>query len=350
MAAIFAAVPSASFAETVYYVDGRGSDKASGLSRADALRTPHQAVALSKASRGQSQIVISGDIWIDRPIRVGHDSGVTAIRSDNRRRASLTARGKVSAAIVVERPNVEITGLTIADFHRDGILIKNVRGAVIRSNIIRRTRSDGWSQAAIHLTGNVSDAVIDRNVVQDADYSGIQIDTSFTSDVSNISITRNIVERTCQVVADCGAIYLNDRARKSSGSVVAGNRIRDYGPASAKGRAIYLDDWASNVRVEQNTIEGRGEIAIQIHGGHSNLIKDNSIELGFGTKAIHYIRHVSSPRWPRMSGNQIVENIFHGRPIGNILTESNLPSAVAPYIRANQNCYLGTCRATSNEG
>lgn len=336
--------PSAAAAETVLYVSANGDDAVSGLSRASALRTPEKALEKSQGMRGDVRLVLSGKFDRDRPIVIDRKLRGLVLESDPRRPAVLRARGVVGAAVVAYADRVKISGLTIIGYRDRGIFVSDARYATIRNNRISEIRSTGWSQGAIHLTGSTAGAVIDSNIINGADYAGILVDTKITSDVSNITITRNRISQTCRRVADCGAIYINDRGRRSSGSRIAYNTVNDFGPQEAKGRGIYLDDWASHVLVEGNRVEGRGSFAFQIHGGNYNVIRNNTVALGAFTEPFLYQRHVSQASWPAMSGNVIIDNEYSGARFASLFGNRDVPLQARPQMRGNRLCSAGQCR------
>ena len=338
-------IPASAAAETVVYVSANGDDGASGLSRATALRTPEKALEKSRGMRGDVRLVLSGNFERDRPIVIDRSLRGLVLESDPRRPAVLRARGSAGSAVIAYADRVQISGLTIVGFRDRGIFVNDARYATIRNNRVYETRSTAWSQAAIHLTGTTAGAVIDSNIVDGADYGGILVDTNTSSDVSNIAITRNRVSQSCRRVADCGAIHINDRGRRSTGSRIAYNTVSDFGPREAKGRGIYLDDWASHVLVEHNRIEGRGSYAFQIHGGNHNVIRYNKVALGDFTQPFLYQRHVSQASWPAMSGNAIFDNEYVGARSTSLFGDREVPAKARPQARGNRLCHGGQCRS-----
>ncbi|QPC99694.1 right-handed parallel beta-helix repeat-containing protein [Qipengyuania soli] len=329
-------------AETTIYVDANGSDSRSGMSPGEALRTPAMAMALAGRSGLPVTVVLSGQFRLADPIVIERGLRNVTLVSSADRPAVLTSGGAASA-IVVKADRARISGLTISGFPQRGIFVTDARGVTIRENRILETRSNGWSQGAIHLTGNVAGAIVERNRVKGADYAGIQVDTNSNSDVSNIVIAGNRVEQTCRVIADCGAIYINDRGRSSRGTLIADNDVRDFGPPSAKGRGIYLDDWASYVTVRGNRIEGRGSYAFQIHGGHDNLVTNNMVFLSRGTKPFLYQQHVRSKSWTEMTGNRISGNEFNGEIIAAVVDLARIPDRGRPQLQDNRACTARGC-------
>lgn len=222
-------------------------------------------------------IVIEGTFLLTTPLKLCNIGNFRL--SSPHRTAVLKADGDaVSEAVrACNADGLRLEGFTVEGFSENGIFLSNSRGAEIAHLVVRGTRSKRWSMGAIHLTGHSTGAFIHDNLIDGADYAGIIVDTDPNSDVSRVRIEKNRTLRTCRLVADCGAIYIDDRKRTSTNITIAQNWIEDFGPLTVGGRGIYLDDWASNVRVLGNTIIGPGRFAIQIHGGHNNRLGSNII-------------------------------------------------------------------------
>lgn len=286
------------------------------------------------------RIVLSGCVSFNSPIRIGPgNSGVTLTRATDRP-CTLTGGGKVRRAIeIVRSDNVVVDGLHLSGFSSDGVFVKDSEKVVLRNNVVTDTRSTRWSQAAIHLTGSVSGSLVANNTVAGADYGGILVDTTSDSAISGVRILNNHVEDTCRRVADCGAIYVNDRARRSKGIVIERNQITGFGPPAAAGRGIYLDDWASHVLVRHNRIAGPGVFAFQIHGGHHNSIEHNVVNMKAIREAVLY-HPTRDGKWEDMNDNRIAYNRFDDGPAGNRGMFGGRPvlTVAQPLLRGNRAC------------
>lgn len=267
-----------------------------------------RAIEQQRQTRRPSRIVLTGTFHVRQTIRLTADNAGLIIESDFPNTAQLVAIGVVARGIEIRRAEgVRIAGLKLRGFAQDGILASDTTKIVIEGNTIEETRSDGWSQAAIHLTGTVTSATVRDNIVRGADYAGILVDTIHTSDVSKVRIIGNQVGDTCRRVYDCGAIYVNDRGRRSRDILIANNQVMGFGPVSVGGRAIYVDDWASHVTVRKNHIAGPGRFAFQIHGGRDNRIEGNTVQMRDISTLLLYQPAVGGTR-AQMTGNHFKDN------------------------------------------
>lgn len=294
---------------TAFYVSASGDDRNDGKSIDHAFRSLAFARQASRADPARKTIFLSGGFMLEEPFDLGPADAGSAWRATPGGTASVRAGPGVDFGFRLRRADgVTIAGLEFIGFRNSAIFGAESARLRVAGNVVRETASTGWSQAAIHLTGSVADAVITGNLIEGADYAGILVDTNATSDVSRLTIADNVVRRSCRKVHDCGAIYVNDRGRRSRGTVITGNTIADFGPPSVGGRGVYLDDWASGVTVEGNRISGPGRYAFQIHGGGDNLIRGNQVDMGDIDDAIFYQRLGDDPK--SMAGNRIELNVF----------------------------------------
>jgi len=310
MSAAAAVCAKATRNERAIHVDERGDDRANGLSADQAVRTLRRARDLMRLPGGPKTALLSGRFELMEPVSLGAADVGTRWRSLPNRPASIIGIDGAAMAFQVHGADgVSFQALRISGFATDGLRIAESRNAKVIGNIVNDIRSVAWSQAAIHLVGNVSGARVIENIVDDADYAGIAVTTNRTSRVDNLIIARNTVRRTCRQVKDCGAIYISDRGRRSRGSVIEHNIVDDVGPTDVGGRGIYLDDWASWVHVRNNRISGRGAYGIQIHGGSSNAIKNNLVDAREMSHAL-YIQPVDGQAPTTMYGNVVRRNRF----------------------------------------
>lgn len=276
-----------------------------------------------------TRIVLKGRFVIDQPLRLTADNNYIEIEATKDNPAELVASNGVKQGVVVTGSvNARIAGLRIRGFAQDGILVTNARGVIIDDNVVQETFSKAWSQGAIHLTGTVTGAMIRRNLVTGADYAGILVDTDATADISGVQITSNHVHETCRRVHDCGAIYVNDRGRRSRGILIANNEVSDFGPVAVGGRGIYVDDWASHVTVLNNRIAGPGQFAFQIHGGNYNRIERNSVDMTKIAIPLMYQAAIDGTR-ASMTNNIVSNNIF-------VRSRNGSPVVVPAYDRTGE--------------
>ena len=284
-------------------------------------------------------LILIGDFHLDRPIRIGPRNSPVVVTTDINNPASLISSGHTRAIEVIDSKGVTIENLVLSGFRGDAVFVKDSARVTLHGLKVEDSKASAWSQAAIHLTGSVTQSVIDSNIVDGSDAAGILVDTDSQSDISGLRITGNIVRNTCRKVADCGAIHVNDRGRRSVDIAIERNEISGFGPAESKGRAIYLDDWASHVRVRHNRIAGPGVFAFQIHGGHHNLIERNVVDMKAIREAVLY-----HPRddgsWKDMNDNRIAYNRFYHRPADSreLFGGRIIPPVAQPLLLKNWAC------------
>lgn len=294
---------------------------------------------------GETCINLSGRFPLAAPLVITAAASGLKIRSPQAAPATLVAvDGGARGIEVIAASNVTIEGLELIGFAHDGIFASNSRNLTIRSVTVNETKSTAWSQGSIHLTGTSTGALIEANTVDGADYAGIIIDTEAGSDVSNTLIRNNRVTRSCRRVHDCGAIYVNDRGRRSGNILISDNVVTDFGPFAVGGRGIYLDDWASHVTVRRNRIIGPGRFAFQIHGGHHNRIAGNHIDMAAIETPLLYQAAVDGSR-EVMPGNVLEGNVFHVGAGGRVaLSPVTRTGAGAIRLRRNRQCIAGRCK------
>lgn len=300
---------SAEIGRTVIVINGAfGDDRAAALEGTVQLRA---AIARALKSRRPVTIAVSGRFLLSTPIAI---SGMTDLTlTTGRGTATFTPASKdvTDGLRARQSDGLHIVGLTFADFQENGIFVEQSQNVIIDRVIVRDTQSTRWSQGAIHLTGSVPNAIIRNSKVEGADFAGVVVDTTTSSNISGLRIIGNIVNDTCRIVRDCGAIYVNDRGRRSQNIVISGNKIAGFGDNNVYGRGIYIDDWASHVIARNNKISGPGRFAFQIHGGHDNTIIKNTIDATRIFKIITYQPATDGSRQV-MTNNTFSSNMFVG--------------------------------------
>ncbi|AYO77227.1 right-handed parallel beta-helix repeat-containing protein [Sphingobium yanoikuyae] len=289
-------------------------------------------------------LILSGRLSLTAPLRItAANSGLRIYSSQKEPSILVATRGAIRGIEIVGASDVVVEGIKLTGFARDGIFASNSRNLTIKSVTVSETGATGWSQGGIHLTGTSTGAVVEANTVDGSDYAGIIVDTDNNSDVSHVIIRSNRVQRSCQRIFDCGAIYVNDRGRRSSKILIADNVIADFGPASVEGRGIYLDDWASHVTVRGNRIAGPGHFAFQIHGGHDNRIAGNHIDMNGIISPLLYQAAIDGTR-ALMTGNILIDNVFDHQTSRNAAFAFREQSgAGAVRFKGNQQCIVGRC-------
>ncbi len=180
--------------------------------------------------------------------------------------------------ISAENANLGAIGNSrIARAGREGIQATNARELQITGNTVTDTAmfpsgAPKKSRGGI-LAGNGS--VISENHVLNSGYNGIM-----TGHMPDTNITHNLVENSCMLLDDCGAIY----TARSSGTVITDNLVLnafgnpDGRPveigSSAKG--IYLDDYTDGAYAARNTVANT-DFAFHLHNAFNNTVEDNTL-------------------------------------------------------------------------
>ncbi len=95
---------------------------------------------------------------------------------------------------------------------------------------------------------------------------------------NNHIISNNRISNVLKITSDAGAIYTG-RDFTSRGTIIKNNILSDIVPFRVDGSVVgvYLDDQASGITIDNNQFMGV-QYGIQLGGGRSNIIKNNSFE------------------------------------------------------------------------
>jgi parallel beta-helix repeat protein len=174
----------------------------------------------------------------------------------------------------------QITDSTIANASLDGIFFAEVKRAVVRRNVVTDAglyQGPNSSLAAINAH-RTDAATIEENTVSRSGYIGIR----FSGDAR---VRGNLIESTCQLLADCAAIYT---WRRNSNDVrpaveISGNAILEVrGDSTVKFGVIdyfsgvYLDEWTRHTTIINNVIVNAGQ-GVYLHNARANLVEGNFI-------------------------------------------------------------------------
>ncbi len=294
-----------------YYVSPSGSDHSQGLSADAPFRTLERLRSALRASASIKTGYLLGGLYPrEATLSLGaQDAGESWLGYPGQT-PILEGAGRTDTAIAITAASVTVRGLTIRNFVGNGILARNAPGSVIDGDSVFHTLSTRWSQGAIHAANNFTGGRITRNLVRDAGYCGIIVDTKAGDDISGLLISGNAVYDTCKTIPDCGAIYADDRGHASRDIVISSNVIGGYGSPAMKSKGIYLDDELSNARVLNNVIYGSGRWALQIHGGDHDVIANNVFDIS-GAPALALYEDDTPGRNFGMSGNRFTCNIVY---------------------------------------
>ncbi len=335
------------------YVASNGNDRNDGRTPSRPLKSISLALDAARSINGPASIFLNGTFEISSIIKIQASNSNLILRKQDGAKALIINSGGLDHAIFIDRAhNITIEGISIKGFLKDGILARNSPYTNILNNEIIDTRSSGWSQGAIHLSGNITGSRIINNIVTGADYSGIIVDTDSTANVTDLHITGNYVHNVCRRIYDCGGIYVNDRTRRSNNITISNNSIINFGTTSTGGRGIYLDDWLSNSTAANNFIMGPGTYAFQIHGGSNNNIINNTIIMEGINKFLLYNPGVNSG-WAEMTKNSFINNkvVLKAYQHSFQLVNPRIPSNNAPIFHGmlilncqSKNSFMEHCK------
>jgi hypothetical protein len=175
----------------------------------------------------------------------------------------------------------EIVHDVVLDMATTGIELKDGSDAnLVSDNAIDGAAAPETTGGGIFLHG-ARDNRIAHNEIRDTAGFGIGILNwdDVTVNVGNV-VEYNLLRRTALGATDSGAIYVLGRSGVDSGTVIAGNVVDGVGAPGQHAVGVYLDDSTSGAEVTGNLIRGIASDAVQIHGGHDNVIEGNILDLG----------------------------------------------------------------------
>ncbi len=163
---------------------------------------------------------------------------------------------------------------------REGIVISNSISPVVSSCVFRNTGTVGSpkkSGGAISGYASIG-AFVGDNYIENSGYNGIFVDRDF-------QVLRNRIYGACQVLDDCGAIYIGGSSAYSENGTITNNIIVGTGsalygrPNPEKGSAsqgVYLDSRTDGTEVRGNTVVGT-DLGIQVHIADTNHFIGNTV-------------------------------------------------------------------------
>jgi parallel beta-helix repeat protein len=120
-----------------------------------------------------------------------------------------------------------------------------------------------------------NNCLVQYNKIVNVGCTGILISKS----ANTLTIQNNYIKNICLVLDDGGGIYINN---SHSSIIIDGNIILNSvgntdGAKDSKSLAegIYLDEYASNITVRNNTIANCSNNGIKLHKAHDNIIQNN---------------------------------------------------------------------------
>ncbi len=321
-----------------YYASPGGSDGNDGLSPATAFQTLEKAQAAMRASATiKTTYLMTGTFARTAVLTLdASDSGEAWLAAPTETPV-LDGGGTVAEAFTVSGSNISIRWLTLQSFASIGILGEGVSGLLIDSNTIQDIASTGWNEGGVVILGDAADVTITHNLVKKSGYAGIMAANSAGNTRSNLHVESNAIYDVCLTVADCGAIYADDRNHSATGTLITHNVIGNYGPVANQTKAIYLDDEESNVTVEDNIVYGTGQWALQIHGGDHNVVQNNVFDVSAATAlGLYQYDGATAPNYG-MAGNVFTCNIVYSSsaPPASLWSYSVVSGDAPPAVSKN---------------
>ena len=287
---------------------GRLLAAALGSSSSPQLPSSATVQALGIDLQDRSHVVVDG--LVVRKVGTGALlRGGQGLHLRNSRFEDIADRGvdaAASQAVVLESNRLERTGLDAV--FAGGIGAAAAQGLVVRNNLVRQSgvlldgaaiRSLPRRSYAAVLAGQA--ATVSGNVIVDSAYIGIRV---FERSV----VDGNVVIGSCTVLDDCGAIYTlgADNGSRITGNVVLTARGNPGGKPQAawapQAQGLYLDDDASGVRVEGNTVIDTDH-GIQLHDASANSITGNRL---YGNRVAQLWLQETRPG--ALTGNTVTDN------------------------------------------
>jgi hypothetical protein len=204
-------------------------------------------------------------------------------------------------------------------------------------------RQYSYAFSAIDLWASPHDNQISHNLIQNTQGGGVNLHAGDNTSMSNNVIDRNIIRNVNTNVTDSGAIYLIDTPHNGVANRIANNIIDGNGGTSYQTnitKAVYLDNYASNVLITGNVFRGVGTHAIQIHGGDHNWVMNNVFDLSGAANqwnGAQFLYQDYSPSLYGMTSNTFNMNLiyFSGSTPGQLWWFDLPGNAAFPYVVNN---------------
>jgi len=205
-------------------------------------------------------------------------------------------------------------------------------------------------------------SVVSNNSIINTNYAGIM----FQGD-SQTRIENNIIEGSCRVFNDCGAIYSG--GSPLGGGVISGNIIQNvHGNidglligSKTTTAGIYIDDLGYNFNISNNTVIN-ADYGIQLHRANNNLVTNNQL-YGNRTSQMNLVggsavlaREVNNttlmPGTDPMFNNTIAQNVFAPSTRNISAVSMTAPDAqltnTSNFATFNSNTYVDILQPTYN--
>ena len=204
----------------------------------------------------------------------GFRGSVIRIEGDGTILENITILGGGHPALHLSGDRVQVRHCRISDVAGTGVALASGDRQTLRHGastvqdcVIERFGLRVWSSVPAIRVDGVGVEVM-RNLITDGPHAGI-----FFFGMLH-SIANNEVSRVATRTGDVGAIYTG-RDLAARGNVVYGNFIHDvHGVGKLGATAIYVDDQASGVQIESNTVD-RVHRGVLVGGGRDNVVRQN---------------------------------------------------------------------------
>ncbi len=198
-----------------------------------------------------------------------------------------TNLGEYGVEISGGSQRVYIVGNHFSDMGAGAVKIASSSGIYITDNEIH-TGGRIFHGAVAVLAGNTKYCRFLHNHISDFYYNGIVCSANRNTPgcYDNLIMKNHIHDIGQGWLSDMGGIYVPGL---QPGMVISGNVIHDINAACYGGNAVYLDDFAQHIIIEQNLLYNTNKNIINMKGTE-NIIRNNI--LAFGNKSI--IRRAST--------------------------------------------------------
>lgn len=220
--------------------------------------------------------------------------------------------------------NLKVTNTEIANSSENGIVNTGGSGLTVDASSIRNSRHDAiivkWGGGNESITNSTIDAsgglgmptnargaidltlgsgpTIAGNHVTNSGYIGIRF-------FRNAAVSNNIVDAACQVLTDCGGMYVAAPDKLPLNTRITGNTVTNTSPAQRLSWGLQMDDHANAVSVSKNTFSGNAN-GIMIFDGFGNTINGNS----FDTSKQAHIQMAEDGTTASVRNNSVTGNNF----------------------------------------
>lgn len=223
----------------------------------------------------------------------------------------------------------------ISEINRGGIYV-NVSGSfTITNNTIKNIGLiPGAAFRASQSNGiyayNCAGALMQYNNIENTAYNGI----CFSG--NNTSVRNNFINYACLLLDDGAGIYTN--VAGYTGRVISDNIILNSGVGNSNAiiaEGIYLDVYASNVTLRNNTVANCKYAGIKIHKGSNNIITGNTAFNNFAGIFYH-----NSSTSNTMTGHTMNNNIFFAKTGDQYgLRFTSVANGITSFGTADNNIY-----------